>query len=82
MDETEGPEADESAVSVDVAPPGVPRRPLDQMRILRAAVEFIDVNGLGKLTMRRLGAHLGVEAMALYRYVPGREHCWTVSWRW
>jgi AcrR family transcriptional regulator len=23
--------------------------------------------------MRRLGAHLGVEAMALYRYVPGRE---------
>jgi AcrR family transcriptional regulator len=43
------------------------------MRILRAAVEFIDTNGLSKLTMRRLGAHLGVEAMALYRYVPGRE---------
>jgi AcrR family transcriptional regulator len=43
------------------------------MRILRAAVGFIDTNGLGKLTMRRLGAHLGVEAMALYRYVPGRE---------
>jgi len=74
MDETEHPaRTDESGVSVDVAPPAVPRRPLDQMRILRAAVEFIDVNGLGKLTMRRLGAHLGVEAMALYRYVPGRE---------
>jgi AcrR family transcriptional regulator len=52
------------------------------MRILRAAVDFIDVNGLGKLTMRRLGAHLGVEAMALYRYVPGGSSCWTVSWRW
>src|SRR6478672_10406382 len=58
---------------VDATPSRVPRRPLDQMRILRAAVDFIDVNGLGELTMRRLGAHLGVEAMALYRYVPGRE---------
>ncbi len=43
------------------------------MRILHATVGFIDANGLGKLTMRRLGAHLGVEAMALYRYVPSRE---------
>jgi AcrR family transcriptional regulator len=63
----------ESEVVVDTTPPQTPRRPLDQMRILRAAVEFIDSNGLSKLTMRRLGAHLGVEAMALYRYVPGRE---------
>jgi AcrR family transcriptional regulator len=38
-----------------------------------AAVEFIDAHGLEALTMRRLGAYLGVEAMALYRYVPGRE---------
>jgi len=36
-------------------------------------VEFIDEHGVGQLTMRRLGAHLGVEAMALYRYVPGRD---------
>jgi AcrR family transcriptional regulator len=49
------------------------RQPLDQMRILREAVSFIDQRGLQQLTMRRLGAHLGVEAMALYRYVPGRE---------
>jgi AcrR family transcriptional regulator len=41
--------------------------------VLTAAVEFIDQHGLAALTMRRLGAHLGVEAMALYRYVPGRE---------
>ncbi len=73
MDDKVGPAGtEESEADVDPAP-AVPRRPLDQMRILRAAVEFIDVNGLGKLTMRRLGAHLGVEAMALYRYVPGRE---------
>lgn len=46
---------------------------LDQRRIVVGAVAFIDEHGLRKLTMQRLGAHLGVEAMALYRYVPGRE---------
>lgn len=59
-----------------VMPAGTPdsgRGGLDQRRILGAAVQFIDENGLRELTMRRLGAYLGVEAMALYRYVPGRE---------
>ena len=46
---------------------------LDRERILRAAIDFIDEEGLAVLTMRRLGSSLGVEAMALYRYVPGRE---------
>ena len=46
---------------------------LSRQRILGAAVEFIDREGLPKLTMRRLGEFLGVEAMALYRYVPSRE---------
>jgi AcrR family transcriptional regulator len=46
---------------------------LDRERILQAAVDYIDAHGLAALTMRRLGASLGVEAMALYRYVPGRE---------
>ncbi|MGY5885934.1 TetR/AcrR family transcriptional regulator C-terminal domain-containing protein [Modestobacter lacusdianchii] len=46
---------------------------LDRERILQAAIDFIDESGLAALTMRRLGASLGVEAMALYRYVPGRE---------
>ena len=49
------------------------RVPLDRQRILRTAVTFIDERGLPELTMRRLGAELGVEAMSLYRYVPGRE---------
>lgn len=40
---------------------------------MREAVRFIDEHGRERLTMRRLGAELGVEAMALYRYVPGRE---------
>ena len=46
---------------------------LDRDRILQAAIDFIDEQGLAALTMRRLGSSLGVEAMALYRYVPGRE---------
>ena len=40
---------------------------------MAAAVRFIDERGLAELTMRGLGAYLGVEGMALYRYVPGRE---------
>ena len=49
------------------------RQPLTRERIVAAAVEFIDIHGLPGLTMRRLGNELGVEAMALYRYVPGKE---------
>nr|WP_281289292.1 TetR/AcrR family transcriptional regulator C-terminal domain-containing protein [Terrabacter aerolatus] len=42
-------------------------------RIVEVAVELIDIDGVSALTMRRLGARLGVEAMSLYRYVNGRE---------
>ncbi len=60
-----------SRIAVAAIPAG--RRPLGRDQILREAVRFIDANGRERLTMRRLGAELGVEAMALYRYVPGRE---------
>jgi TetR/AcrR family transcriptional regulator, tetracycline repressor protein len=51
-----------------------PRGPgLSRDRIITTAIEFIDKRGLTALTMRRLGAELGVEAMSLYRYVNGRE---------
>jgi AcrR family transcriptional regulator len=46
---------------------------LDRQRILAAAVQLIDNEGLKSFTMRRLGSRLGVEAMALYHYVFGRE---------
>ncbi|MDQ6658000.1 MAG: TetR/AcrR family transcriptional regulator C-terminal domain-containing protein [Actinomycetota bacterium] len=49
------------------------RAPLDRQKILRAAVVLIDEHDLRHLTMRRLGASLGVEAMALYHYVHSRE---------
>src|SRR5437660_9826686 len=44
------------------------RRPLTTERIVEAAIELIDREGLDALSMRRLGAALGVEAMSLYRH--------------
>ncbi|MGB3827244.1 MAG: TetR/AcrR family transcriptional regulator [Ornithinimicrobium sp.] len=52
--------------------PEAPRR-LSRERIVEAALTFMDEHGAQALTMRKLGAELGVEAMAIYRYVPGRE---------
>lgn len=65
------PDADRAAVE-DQAPPSA-RVPLSRDRIVEAALTYIDANGLPGLTMRRLGVELGVEAMALYRYVPSKE---------
>ena len=45
---------------------------LTRESILATAIQFIDTQGLDKLTMRRLGTACGVEAMALYRYVHSR----------
>lgn len=46
---------------------------LNRDRVLGAAVNLIDDSGLAGLTMRRLGEYLGVEAMAVYHYVSGRD---------
>ncbi|WP_280330782.1 TetR/AcrR family transcriptional regulator [Nocardia wallacei] len=53
--------------------PDEPRPPLNRRSILELAIDLVDREGLHRLTMRRLGAECGVEAMALYRYVHGRE---------
>ena len=50
-----------------------PRPPLTRERVLQAAVGVADRDGLGALTMRRLGAELGVEAMSLYKHVTNKE---------
>jgi AcrR family transcriptional regulator len=46
---------------------------LDRRTLTLAAVTLIDQNDLRYLTMRRLGTHLGVEAMSLYHYIHSRE---------
>jgi TetR/AcrR family transcriptional regulator, tetracycline repressor protein len=51
-----------------------PRRtPLSRDRVLRAALDLVDREGVDALTMRRLGRELGVEAMSLYGYVDSKE---------
>lgn len=46
---------------------------LSRERVLASALELVDRDGLSALSMRRLGAELGVEAMALYRYAAGKD---------
>ncbi|MHB9857717.1 TetR/AcrR family transcriptional regulator [Streptomyces sp. YIM S03343] len=46
---------------------------LSRERVLACALELVDRDGLSALSMRRLGAELGVEAMALYRYAEGKD---------
>jgi AcrR family transcriptional regulator len=49
------------------------RVPLTRERILRAATSVADAEGLGAVTMRRVGQELGVEAMSLYNHVGGKD---------
>lgn len=49
------------------------QRPLNRDRILDGAVTLIERQGPDALTMRRLGAALGVEAMAIYHHFDGRD---------
>src|SRR5215218_11222265 len=57
----------------DKALPVAARKPLNRQRILQAAIELADREGIDSLSMRRLGGELGVEAMALYRHVANKE---------
>ena len=49
------------------------RIPLNRGRIIDAAVDFADRNGVDELSMRKLGAELGVEAMSLYNHVDNKD---------
>ncbi|MFQ5523066.1 MAG: TetR/AcrR family transcriptional regulator C-terminal domain-containing protein [Acidimicrobiia bacterium] len=49
------------------------RTPLTRERIIEAAVAYADEHGVEELSMRKLGAALGVEAMSLYNHVEGKD---------
>ena len=49
------------------------RAPLSKGRLLAAAVELADAEGLGAVTMRRVSAAVGVEAMSIYHHLSGKE---------
>lgn len=49
------------------------RPTLTRARVLEAAIEFADEAGVESLSMRGLGARLGVEAMSLYNHVASKD---------
>ncbi len=49
------------------------REPLSRPRVAAAALALIDERGLEQLSMRKLGAELGVEAMSLYNHVANKD---------
>lgn len=52
--------------------PSARRGPLDRRAIAEAALALIDSEGSEALSMRKLGAELGVEAMALYHHFASK----------
>jgi AcrR family transcriptional regulator len=50
-----------------------PETPLTRERIVRTALALVDREGLGALSMRRLGSELGVDPMAVYYHVPNKD---------
>lgn len=53
--------------------PRAGQEPLSRGRILDAALELVDKEGIGALTMRRLGAELGVNPMSIYHHLRGKD---------
>lgn len=49
------------------------RAPLTRQRVLETALALVDAEGLDALSMRRLGAELGVEAMSVYKHVANKD---------
>jgi AcrR family transcriptional regulator len=57
----------------DATESSAPREGLSRTRVLRAAVDYADANGIESLTMRTLAAELGVVPMALYKHVANKD---------
>ena len=49
------------------------RTPLNKERVLRAAIDLANRDGIESLSMRKLGQELGVEAMSLYNHVRNKD---------
>ncbi|WP_127792998.1 TetR/AcrR family transcriptional regulator [Agromyces sp. LHK192] len=55
-----------------------PKRELSIERIVEAAVEIADAEGLGAVSMSRVAQSLGYTTMSLYRYVTGKDDLLTL----
>ena len=65
-DEQAGPDA------VEQAGPDAVRLALTEERIVRAAADLIERDGLAAVSMRRVATDLGVAPMSLYNHVPNK----------
>ena len=59
-------------MTYDVGMTTTERETLTRDRIIEAAVAYADEHGIDELSMRKLGAALGVEAMSLYNHVEDK----------
>jgi AcrR family transcriptional regulator len=59
-------------VGTRIEPRAERRKPLSRERVLRAAFDRTDTDGIESLSMRKLAQELGVEAMSLYRHVRNK----------
>ena len=50
-----------------------PDEPLKREQIVSTALALVDRDGLNWLSMRRLGAELGVDPMAVYYHIPNKQ---------
>jgi AcrR family transcriptional regulator len=60
-------------VMASVSQASVDRVPLSRERVLAAAIDLADANGIESLSMRKLAQTLGVEAMSLYHHVSSKD---------
>jgi AcrR family transcriptional regulator len=49
------------------------RSPLDRARVVDAAIDLADREGIDAVSMRKLGQVLGIEAMSLYTHVTSKD---------
>lgn len=76
MDQPEPPELPRGialAWGVAATPQRGPKREMSVERIVDAAVELADVDGLGAVSMAAVAAKLGFTPMSLYRYVTAKD---------
>jgi AcrR family transcriptional regulator len=50
-----------------------PGAPLKREKIVSTALALVDRDGLNALSMRKLGAELGVDPMAVYYHIPNKQ---------
>lgn len=49
------------------------REPVTRERAIRAAITLADAHGIESLSMRKIAAKLGIEAMSLYYHVKSKD---------